>query len=84
MAEDAGTVEVCLMVDGDCFGNFSVLLEIDTSDGTATGHLTFLYTKSKDVNFHVLVPCTICSAIMHAHVCLITYLSEQLIIMNSL
>ena len=39
MAEDAGTVEVCLMVDGDCIGNFSVLLEMETTNGTAAGHL---------------------------------------------
>ena len=34
-----GTVEVCLMVDDNCYGDFSVMLQ--TGNNSAQGHLTF-------------------------------------------
>ena len=35
-----GTVEVCLMVEDNCYGDFSVMLQ--TGNRSAQGHLTFV------------------------------------------
>ena len=35
-----GTVEVCLMVGDNCYGDFSVMLQ--TGNRSAQGHLTFV------------------------------------------